>query len=160
MKTDGEWGQFFPVSMSPFAYNESLAQENFPLTQKQAEKRGWLWREKQHNVGQVDKIIPAIELPDDTNDIPDDILNWALTCSATGNPYRIIPHELRFYRQHNLPIPRFHFDERHQQRMTLRNLRMLASKQCSKCVKNIQAALPKGYQGKVYCDECYLKEVY
>jgi hypothetical protein len=28
----GEWGEFFPSSLSPFGYNETVAQEYYPLT--------------------------------------------------------------------------------------------------------------------------------
>ena len=34
MKT-GEWGEFFPSSLSPFGYNETVAQEYFPLSRKE-----------------------------------------------------------------------------------------------------------------------------
>jgi hypothetical protein len=27
-----EWGEFFPSSMSPFGYNETVAQEYYPMT--------------------------------------------------------------------------------------------------------------------------------
>jgi hypothetical protein len=30
MKT-GEWGEFFPSSLSPFGYNETVANEYFPM---------------------------------------------------------------------------------------------------------------------------------
>jgi hypothetical protein len=36
MQKDGEWGGFFPPTISPFGYNESLAQEYFPLTREDA----------------------------------------------------------------------------------------------------------------------------
>lgn len=32
MKRAGEWGEFFPIEISPFPYNDSLAQDYFPLT--------------------------------------------------------------------------------------------------------------------------------
>ena len=32
MMITGEWGEFFPSSLSPFGYNETVAQEYFPLT--------------------------------------------------------------------------------------------------------------------------------
>ena len=32
MKNTGEWGEFFPHWASPFAYNETAAQEWFPLS--------------------------------------------------------------------------------------------------------------------------------
>ena len=36
MKKTGEWGEFFPASISPFGYNETVAQEYFPLTREEA----------------------------------------------------------------------------------------------------------------------------
>ncbi|MDR2189932.1 MAG: hypothetical protein LBP53_01790 [Candidatus Peribacteria bacterium] len=34
MKADEEWGEYFPASISPFGYNETLANEYFPLTEE------------------------------------------------------------------------------------------------------------------------------
>ena len=34
MKT-GEWGEFFPSSLSPFGYNETVAQEHFPMSREE-----------------------------------------------------------------------------------------------------------------------------
>ena len=36
MKSTGEWGEFFPHELSPFGYNETVAQEYFPLNEAQA----------------------------------------------------------------------------------------------------------------------------
>lgn len=38
-----EWGEYFPFSLSPFAYNETMAMDNFPLTKEEALKRGFRW---------------------------------------------------------------------------------------------------------------------
>lgn len=35
MKKTGEWGQFFPLENSPFAYRETIAQEYFPLEKEE-----------------------------------------------------------------------------------------------------------------------------
>jgi hypothetical protein len=32
MKSTREWSEFFPIEISPFTYNETVAQEYFPLT--------------------------------------------------------------------------------------------------------------------------------
>ena len=45
MAERGEWGEFFPVKYSLFAYNETLAHDYYPLKKEQAEKVGWRWRE-------------------------------------------------------------------------------------------------------------------
>lgn len=34
MKKTNEWGEFFPSSISPFGYNETVAQEYFPITKE------------------------------------------------------------------------------------------------------------------------------
>ena len=50
MKGELSWGEFFPASLSPFGYNETVANEYFPLTKDQAEKLGCgrmgKWREQ------------------------------------------------------------------------------------------------------------------
>ena len=158
---DGEWWEFFPASMSPFGYNETVAQEYFPVSPQpspegegvsEIEKtetlrkvwiqsppspsgegaRGWgggawfNWSDYEAPFPKVEKIIPASKLPDDISKIPDDILNWAVECEVTGKPFRIIRQELDFYRKHHLPIPRRHPDQRHLDRMALRNPRKLS----------------------------------
>ena len=86
----------------------------------------------------VDKII-TVEMYSNTSlleniaDIPDDILNRAIECKITKKPFRIIKQELEFYRKHNLPIPKRHPDQRHLDRMKLRNPRKLFDRKCDKC---------------------------
>ncbi|ALM10101.1 MAG TPA: hypothetical protein DDX11_02860 [Candidatus Peribacter riflensis] len=160
MRKTGEWGEFFPAAMSPFAYNETVAQEYFPMTKKEVEKRGWKWREEKDDMPKVSKVIPATKLPDAIEEIPDDIVNWAIECEATKRPFRIIRQELDFYRKMKLPIPHFHPDERHRRRMALRNPRRLWKRPCRKCGKEMETTYSPERPEIVYCEECYLKEVY
>lgn len=160
MKENGEWGAFFPVRNAPYCYNETAAQEYFPLEKAEVERRGWRWRSTPEEMPKVTKIISAAALPDRLADIPDDILNWAIQCSATGRPFRIIKQELDYYRDQHLPIPRFHPDERHRRRMTLRNPRKLWDRQCDNCRKPIATSYAPERPEKVLCEACYLKEVY
>ncbi len=143
------------------------------------------WSDYEAPFPKVDKIIPANKLPDDISKIPDDILNWAIECEVTGRPFRIIKQELEFYRKHNLPIPRRHPDQRHLDRMALRNPRKLYERvcDCENCEENHkQRGVLKeeefdmntrtGKRAKkmittyapertemVYCEECYNREV-
>ena len=160
MRADGEWGEFFPVTMSPFAYNETVAQEYFPLTKEEVLERGWKWRDQTDELPKVEKIIPAAQLPDSIDDIPGDILNWAIECEATKRPFKIIKQELEFYRQMRLPVPRFHPDERHRRRMALRNPRKLWNRQCAKCQQPIATSYSPERPEIVYCESCYLAAVY
>ena len=93
-------------------------------------------------------------------DVSDDIVKHILTCEITGKPYKIIPQELKFYREMNLPIPRKCPDQRHKERMALRNPRKLWSRKCKKCGKEMQTTYAPERQEIVYCEECYLKEIY
>lgn len=160
MESTGEWGEFFPASLSPFAYNESIAQDQYPLTKEEVKSKGLNWRYNKDEIPEVEKIIPAKKLPSSIKDIPDDILNWAIECDVTKRPFLVVKQELDFYRRMKLPIPRLHPDERHKRRMALRNPRKLWKRQCEKCSADIQTTYAPERPEIVYCEKCYLKEVY
>ncbi len=46
MRHSREYGEFFPMSMCAFAYNESFAPDLFPMTQEEVLARGWRWRDE------------------------------------------------------------------------------------------------------------------
>jgi hypothetical protein len=160
MKLSGAWGEFFPVALSPFGYNESTAQEYYPLSKKDALHRKWPWRDRRDEPLAVEKVIPADRLPDSIDDIPDDILQWAVQCGATERPFRITRQELAFYRSMRLPIPRLHPDERHRLRMAFTNPRKLWDRACGKCGKAMKTTYPPDSPATVFCEQCYLSDVY
>jgi hypothetical protein len=155
-----EWGEFFPLRFSPFAYNETVAMEYVPLKKEEAEARGWRWREQEDELPKAKKILSAADLPDSIDDIPDDILDWAIRCEATKRPFRIVKQELDFYRLMRLPIPHLHPDERHRRRMLLRQPSMLWKRPCMRCGREMQTTYSPERPEIVYCENCYLKEVY
>lgn len=159
MKNTGEWGAFWPYQSFPFAYNESSAQEFYPLTKEEILERGYKWKEEIDEMPKVEKVIKANQLPA-IQDIPDDILNWAIECEETGKPFRIIKQELEFYRRMNLPVPHVHPMERHKRRMSMRNAYKLWLRKCDHCQKEIQTSYQPSRPEVIYCEECYLQEVY
>jgi len=160
MQKSWQWGEFFLGSMSPFGYNETIAQEYFPLTKQEATKQWFNWSDYEIPFPKVDKIIPANKLPNDIEDIPDDILNWAIECETTKKPFKIITQELEFYRKHHLPIPRKHPDQRHKERMQLRNPRKLFDRTCDKCSIEIETSYSPEKTEMVYCEKCYNNQIY
>jgi len=160
MKETGEWGEFFPKNLSPFGYNETIAMEYFPLAKEKALERGYKWHEKEREVPDVPKMIPAAKLPQAIAEIPDDVLQWAILCMATKRPFRITKQELRMYRRFDLPIPRYHPDERHRRRMVRRSGIELNDRTCAKCSKAVQTTYPPDRPEIIYCEKCYLQEVY
>jgi hypothetical protein len=117
MVKTGEWGEFFPAEFSPFGYDHTVCQILRPLTKESALKNGFNWSGYEPPFPKVEKTIPAAKLPENIEDVPDDILNWAIECEATGKPFRIIKQELEFYRKHHLPIPKRHPDQRYSDRL-------------------------------------------
>jgi len=123
MKQTGEWGEFFPSKYSHFGYNETIAQDNYPLSKTEAEEQGLQW----FNDIQMTKGKETISLDttsDNIRSIHDDITEEILACESTGRNYRITDQELQFYRKMNLPIPRKCFFERHKERLTKRQKRI------------------------------------
>ena len=157
MKKTGEWGEFFPIELAPFDYNESLAQEWFPKNKEQAIANNYAWHEEK----QKDNYQgPGTVLPDHINDVTDEVTRNILKCEHSGDLYKIIPQELDFYRKMGLAIPRVSPDERHRQRMLRRRPRLLWNRQCGLCEVAIQTTYAPDRPEKVLCEACYLKTVY
>ncbi len=159
MQKSQEWGEFFSVQLSPFCYNETIASDYFPLTEKEVTGKGWKWRRQKDDIPAVERIIPGAQLPATIDEVPDDVLSWAIECAVSGRPFRIIRQELDFYRQMRLPVPRLHPDIRHAQRMALRNLRILHERKCGKCAKDIRTTYASDMPEQVFCEQCYLQAV-
>jgi hypothetical protein len=157
MKKTGEWGQFFPSDISPFAYNETIAQLYHPLDEETAIECGFTWRQDQ---SQNNQNIIKVEVPDTIQETEDTICKKILTCEQTGKFYKLIPQELRFYRDNDLPIPTISPEARRTNRMGTRTPRQLFNRTCTNCAKAITTTYSPDRPEKVYCEECYLAEVY
>ena len=179
------YGEFFPPEAAPFAYNESLAQEFFPLTKETAEAQSFRWRElKEKNYGIT---LAPISVPRTSVDIPDTITSEIIGCANEGKghhnctmAFRITANELIFYRQNRLPLPIYCPNCRHHMRLRYRNQLGLKDRICD-CAgalstngkyanqgSHIHGANPCRTQFQttyldstniVYCEQCYQQEV-
>ena len=159
MQFQGQWGEFFSPETSAFGYNETMAQTFFPLTKEQAEQRGFQWSDYEAPI-EATKTIQASQLPDDQTAVPDDVLNWAIICEVTARPFKIVKQELDFCRTHKVPLPRRHPDQRHADRFAHKNPYILWDRRCAKCNKDMQTSYAPDRPEIVWCEECFLKEVY
>jgi hypothetical protein len=157
MQKNGEWGEYFPISISPFAYNETVAAEYFPLSKGEVEKRDWKWYEDSSSKSFKG---PVYSIPADIADVKDEITTKILASELSGKPYKIIPQELKFYRENSIPVPRLTPDERHQVRLSKRNPRKLWDRNCGKCNKMIRTTYAPDRPETVYCEECYLAQAF
>jgi hypothetical protein len=156
MRKTNEWGDYFPFDISPFAYNETIAQEYFPLSKEGALKIGLKWKDEPP----IESGPPGFIPPNSIQDVGKEICNQTLQCEKTGKKYKIIPQELAFYTKMKLPIPRVHPDQRHYNRLKSHNSYKLWSKKCTKCDADIETTYGAKAPEKIYCEACYLKEVY
>ncbi len=63
MKETGERGEFFDPKISPFGYNETLANEFYPLDRTTALEKGFKWSNYEKPTPKVEKVLKADELP-------------------------------------------------------------------------------------------------
>lgn len=155
MKKTGEFGEYFPIQTSAFPYNLTVAQEYYPLTREEALVKGYKWRDPDKR----DYQPQIYNTPDDIRDVPDSILNELLACDSCGRNYKIVPAELKFYKNKNLPIPRKCFNCRHAARFTPRTPRHLWDRKCDKCGAGVLTAYPPERPETVYCEKCYLESL-
>lgn len=157
MKKNDEWGKFFPPQLSVYAYNETAAHDYFPLPKEDAIKRGYKWREKD-----VQEYLPATiqTLPDEIHETTDSITKEVLACDNCKKNYKIVTPELEFYRKMQIPLPRQCPECRHQRRFQRSNPYQMFDQKCNKCSQQIKSTYAPNRTEKIYCDECYLKEIY
>ncbi|NOS67976.1 MAG: hypothetical protein HOO67_06495 [Candidatus Peribacteraceae bacterium] len=155
----GGFGGFFPIHLSPFGYNETNAAESYPLRKEDVIARGWKWRDRlPHTTGK--ETLKPDQLPNDIRDATDSILREILACTACGKNYRIIQQELDFYRNMGIPPPCKCPDCRNLERLARRNPPRLWQRACVKCQKQMWTTYSLDRPESVYCEACYLKEVY
>ncbi len=155
------YGEFFPPEISPFAYNETVAQDYFPSTKEAVEAQGYRWRESTRNIYKT--TIKGGDLPQTITGVDDSIFKQVIECEITKKPFQITEQELSFYRRFNLPLPSVHPDERHNQRLKLRNPMILRKRMCffgDKEVDTTYLPVEEGGPEKVVCTEHYNKEIY
>lgn len=140
MKKTSEFGQFFPVGAAAFAYNESIAMDIFPLTQDEALRQGYKWRQEPASQS---SSAPAEAVP----------------CSC-GRYFKIIPQEKAFYSKMQLPQPAKCPGCRHKNRISKRNSLALWKRNCRLCRAEIQSSYDPSRPEIIYCEECFLKEIY
>ncbi|MBI5622128.1 hypothetical protein HY933_04705 [Candidatus Falkowbacteria bacterium] len=159
MKRADQYGEFFPIRLSPFCYNETIAREYFPLTKDEVQSKGWFWQNELPGTFGRETLT---DIPADITQVTDAILNEILACTTCKKDYKIIPQELKFYRSHGLPIARQCFDCRHLARLQQRNPRTLYHRACMNagCTNEFETTYAPERPERVYCEECYQKEIY
>jgi len=160
MQTTHEWGYFFHPSLSLYSYNETVAHEQFPLTETTA-KQLWYTRHDEENSDYSGlQTIDPRNLAQDIQQVDDGILQQILLCSQTNKPYRITKQELALYRRLSISIPTLHPDIRHSARLAQRSARQLHLRDCDKSGEVMLSVYEKNTPFPVYCEEEYRKIIF
>ncbi len=163
------FGEFFPTEFSPFGYNETQAQEQFPLTKEKVIQNGYKWQDNiQRTIGK--ETLKSENISDSINNIDDNILSEILSCIECKRNYKIVSNELIFYRKMQIPIPRRCFHCRSYAKVKRMNLFKLWHRSCmcdkenhehkGKCPNEFETSYAPDRLEIVYCESCYQKEIY
>ncbi len=159
MLQSGEYGDGVGMEFSAQAYNFSLAQVAFPLSKEEVINLGGYWaNEPESNVGDME-IITVDELPQTIIEVDDSIVDKAIMCPVTGRPFKIINSELEFLKKMNLPLPTLHPAERMRRNFVLAPEGRMYTTQCKNCNVEIQSLYDPESGYKLYCTDCFKKEV-
>ncbi len=180
------FGEFFPIETMPFAYNEALAQEKFPLTRDEARAAGYPWYDEPKRDYAI--TMQAADLPDHIRDVTESIFNETIGCAHAGvcddkctMASRITPRELAFYRQMNVALPRLCPGCRHGEREKKRSGLTLYHRKCgcggassengifanttshfhgnAACPNEFETTFAPDRSEIVYCEQCYQSEL-
>jgi len=182
-----KYGEFFPAELSPVSYNESMAQEYFPLSKEIAVKQGYKWYDAADR--NYKPTLKAGDLPGDIKDVPDSITGEIIACAHAGadceqlcvGAFKITSDELNFYRKLGVPLPRLCHNCRTFERLKQRTGLQLYPRKCDcagvksensvyqntvkhphgaeHCPNEFETAYAPDRPQIVYCEQCYQQEV-
>lgn len=170
-----KYGEFFPPELSPFCYNETIAQEYFPLTKESALKQDYIWKDQEERNYTVE--IKTEDVPDEIQSVNNEIVGKVIECEHKSKcndqcteAFKIIQDEFSFYKRMNLPLPKLCPNCRHYERISQRNPFKLWHRQCMcdknhtnhkrKCDIEFETSYAPDRPEIVYCEKCYQQEVY
>jgi hypothetical protein len=161
-----KYGEFFPQELSPFEYNETVAEEYFPLSKEQVIEQGYKWKEKEERNYNID--IKNKDIPDEVKYVNNEIVGKIIECAHKGEcnqqcteAFKLTSEELQFYQRMNLPLPRLCSNCRHYERLVKRNPMKLWHRKCMKegCNNEFETSYAPERPEIVYCERCYQQEV-
>ena len=161
-----KYGEYFPIELSPFNYNTTMAQEYFPISKEEAEANGYPFEGETERNYKID--FEAGTLPDDIKDVSDDIVGKVIACEHGGTctqlcttAFKIIGDELTFYKKMNLPLPRLCPNCRTFERLNQRTGIEIYHRKCMKegCTTEFETGFSPERPEIVYCEKHYQEEI-
>jgi len=103
------YGEFFPAGISPFAYNETIAQDYMPLSKEAIMKTGLRWTDIARST--YETTLAPEQLPS-IAEAQDSISNEVIACAHRGRcphqcitAFKITPYEFSLYKNLEASLP-------------------------------------------------------
>lgn len=132
MRTTREWSEFFPKHLSLFTKSEVTKADHSGIP-----------------------INKGSNIPDHIDEVEDSILQSPLACEQCSKSFLILPQELAFYRNHQLPLPKYCFVCRQRNRAKSLPARKLYQRNCQKCQIDLLSPYEPSRPEIIYCNNCY-----
>ncbi len=153
MKSTGEWGEFFPIAMSPVPYNQTMAQDLLPLTPTTVGEYGARWLDPLA----PDAVVAGRKAPER---LPAKRPVELLTCVETGRPYPVTGPEWRFYTRVGVPLPMVAPEARMRRLWRTLGERRLYDRRCAVSGEPMLSTYSPERTERVLSVEAYLQETH
>ncbi len=160
------FGEYFPDICIPFGYNESAAQEFFPLSKEQIGLQGYVYYEPV-----IHTYVPTIskeKLSNNFDQYDEKITDEIIECKDNGSctthrcvgVFKITKEEVLFYQKYKLSLPTQCPNCRHYERLVYVHMPKLHNRICSNgCGTAFETTYSPERPEKVYCESYYQKAV-
>ena len=159
MQRSGEYGQFFPGYFAAVPYEETLANFHWPLSRAKAKELGFRVREK--NIERSTDALDSSAIPDRSDDADANLPKRIFWDDVAGRQFQIQQADIDYCKTLGVPLPNTQYARRLQENFHRipcnGQLREIA---CGRCERTIPTSWPEEYDGRILCEDCYLKEVY
>lgn len=158
MKKQGEYGYFFPGYFAATPYAETLAGFYWPLADNLLDQFGF---RKQYLAGRSQEFVDAENVPDKYDQIKGDITGLKFWDNLSNRPFQIYQPDIDAAKSLGVPLPHTCYAGKMQENFRYITFNgVLRNTRCGLCKQGTATSWPPEYDGRVLCEECYLKEVY
>ncbi len=151
-----KYGEQLPFAMSPFAYNETMANYYFPLTKEEAREKNMSW----YDIPETDHTITikADEISNSVQTIDESIKNEIIECVECQKGYKISDLEIYLHKKIEVPFPHKCWKCRFKRRFGTVNMPYIHERTCAKCSISITTSYASDRPEIIYCEKCYQQE--
>lgn len=155
MRKTGEYGEFFPISLSLYGYNDSGAQDFYTLTKEEALKKGYPWKEKDPA-----QYRPAPKLTErNPEKLAETVTKEIFSCKHCGKNFQVLIQELKLFKKMKQALSDLCGNCRFIELSKLKNPRKLWERKCNKCSLELKSSYAPERPEKIYCEKCYLETI-